>query len=639
MTLPAFLLANADCNFVWLGCKRFVIPTVNTRWSPARVLTLVAAQTALAILLGGVVPLLIAGQLWGWLIRLLGIFGASQSIVMVGLMALCWNQRVTRLGQNPDLAIGLPPARYCLGRWALGLIYFAVLGLITPLAMLITVENIYGQTAWRREHARLVAQGERLTFRELLGPEIPAEQNAGAAPIFKPFFDQAGNDGKVSAEVTNAMKNALFVPSHYLPEKSAKALRQAKRPENMAEWSAAYRKMVAAPELDDPAWAKQLQLPAPGDPARDVLAGLAMGDAIVADICTAAARPRAQFPVPWQEGFGISLQHLARMKQIQLNLQLRCAAYLAVGETNSAFATATNALNVAELLREEPLLISQLVRIADGAIAVNTLWQGLATHQWTDAQLAVFQERLGRVDYLSGLIRAFEGERVCGIVGLDALITGNVPGEPVLGAMRRAVMVVPLGMLRENQVALVRGHTAMLTDLRAHIAQAPQAGFAASAQALAKQESARNAELAYLRYGTPSDKRLEGDPSARYSPFTALARMLLPALARAETKAARGQTVNHLAITACALERHRLAHGSYPETLDALLPAFLPKPLLDPMTAQPFHYRRTDDGWFLLYSVGEDGQDDGGVFRAKAKGPILDWPWPVPTRPDEGSLF
>ena len=59
------------------------------------------------------------------------------------------------------------------------------------------------------------------------------------------------------------------------------------------------------------------------------------------------------------------------------------------------------------------------------------------------------------------------------------------------------------------------------------------------------------------------------------------------------------------------------------------------------MVNQPFHYQRTDDGWFLLYSVGPDGKDDGGVLQSadkKATGD-KDWPWPVPTRPEKRTLF
>lgn len=42
---------------------------------------------------------------------------------------------------------------------------------------------------------------------------------------------------------------------------------------------------------------------------------------------------------------------------------------------------------------------------------------------------------------------------------------------------------------------------------------------------------------------------------------------------------------------------------------------------------QPLSYRRTGQGRFLLYSVGWDGKDHGGVpGQAVAQG---DWVWPM----------
>jgi len=165
------------------------LPAVNARWSLGRLLAQVAIKTTLAVLLGVLISLAVTGQPLGWVMWLLGVFAASQSIVLSGLTALCWNRRAMRLKENPALPIGLLPARHRLARWALGFIYFVVLAVVTPLAMLVTVENVYGELAWRRERAPLVARGERLTIREILGPEIPAAENAGAAPIFQPFFD------------------------------------------------------------------------------------------------------------------------------------------------------------------------------------------------------------------------------------------------------------------------------------------------------------------------------------------------------------------------------------------------------------------------------------------------------------------
>ena len=42
------------------------------------------------------------------------------------------------------------------------------------------------------------------------------------------------------------------------------------------------------------------------------------------------------------------------------------------------------------------------------------------------------------------------------------------------------------------------------------------------------------------------------------------------------------------------------------------MPEFVPKVPLDPVDGQPLRYRRNADGTFLLYSVGENGKDDGG---------------------------
>ena len=636
MTLPAFLLAAADSKFAWVGCKQLAVPSVNARWSLARVLALVTAQTGLAVVVGCGFSVLAVGRPLGWVIWLLGLYSACASAVTVVLAALCWNQRVVRLKENPSLPLGLPPSRFRLGRWVLGFFYLVVLGLITPLAMLVTEENVRGQLAWKRERAQLVAQGERLTFREIFGPEIPAADNAGAAPIFRPFFDYdpsafAGgpitdSESALIGQSSNAVariKEAVFVPYNYLPDKPEGPAVYPRHQENMADWSAAYRKLVASPRKDEPSWKTELKLPAPGDPARDVLAGLAPGDAVVAEMCAAATRPRAQFAVRWGEGFTASLPLLTILRSAQQNLKLRCVAHLALGETDAAFTDATNALNVAELLREEPFLISQLVPIAQGALVISTLWEGLVKHRWTDAQLAVFQERLGRMDYLQRLVRAFEGERANGIVYLDKLITGppatGRAGEKGGAGFARVGRLIPLGMLRQNQVAETRYYTDLLTDLRGRFTTVPQTGL-----------------VPLITRAEREEAKFERMP---YSPFTFTVKMIAPAIAHHQAKAVRLQTTVHLAITVCALERHRLAHGGYPENLDALVPTFMPKPLPDLMNGQPFHYRRTEDGWFLLYSVGEDGKDDGGVFRAKKGYPIQDWPWPVPTRAEAGSLF
>jgi hypothetical protein len=96
------------------------------------------------------------------------------------------------------------------------------------------------------------------------------------------------------------------------------------------------------------------------------------------------------------------------------------------------------------------------------------------------------------------------------------------------------------------------------------------------------------------------------------SPYKLLAAIAIPNLSKAEQTTAHNQTMVNEAQIVCALERYHLAHGKYPETLDALSPQFIEKITHDIIGGQPLVYRPTADGQFLLYSVGWNETDDGG---------------------------
>jgi hypothetical protein len=63
-----------------------------------------------------------------------------------------------------------------------------------------------------------------------------------------------------------------------------------------------------------------------------------------------------------------------------------------------------------------------------------------------------------------------------------------------------------------------------------------------------------------------------------------------------------------------ALRIWKSEHGDWPESLEALVPSILPAIPLDPFAGdgQSLRYSRTD-GSYLLYSVGANGTDEGGV--------------------------
>jgi hypothetical protein len=121
-----------------------------------------------------------------------------------------------------------------------------------------------------------------------------------------------------------------------------------------------------------------------------------------------------------------------------------------------------------------------------------------------------------------------------------------------------------------------------------------------------------------------------------HSPFYLLARIAIPNFTKAMQVCAFNQTLANEAQIACALERYHLAHGEYPETLDALAPQFIEKLPHDIIGGEPLHYRRTDDGKFLIYSVGWNEKDDGGVVAKDKSGNEDrvngDWVWQYPQK-------
>ena len=87
-------------------------------------------------------------------------------------------------------------------------------------------------------------------------------------------------------------------------------------------------------------------------------------------------------------------------------------------------------------------------------------------------------------------------------------------------------------------------------------------------------------------------------------------------------------------------------HGEAPQSLSALVPEVLPCVPVDYMDGRSLRYRRQPEGGFLLYSVGEDGEDDGGDASLPPGRTNLrmiwerkDMVWPAPATADEVEAY
>ena len=83
-------------------------------------------------------------------------------------------------------------------------------------------------------------------------------------------------------------------------------------------------------------------------------------------------------------------------------------------------------------------------------------------------------------------------------------------------------------------------------------------------------------------------------------------------LSKVLNKAMRAETERSMVICAIALKRYGVRHGKPPASLNSLVPEFVEFVPVDYMDGQPMKYRLNADGGFVLYSVGEDANDDGG---------------------------
>jgi hypothetical protein len=110
------------------------------------------------------------------------------------------------------------------------------------------------------------------------------------------------------------------------------------------------------------------------------------------------------------------------------------------------------------------------------------------------------------------------------------------------------------------------------------------------------------------------------------------------------------ETADRVVVTAIALKRFQVQHGKWPATLTELVPEFFSSVPIDPYAGTPLHYHPKADGTYLLYSVGDNGKDDGGDPTNSTSGGsnpnyswqnlrARDWVWPQPATAAEIQNF
>ncbi|HTI99192.1 MAG TPA: hypothetical protein VL527_09940, partial [Dongiaceae bacterium] len=493
--------------------------------------------------------------------------------------------------------------------------------------------------AWNEYRQAREAAGIHFDLKEVAPPPVPDDENFALTPVvascYLQMLNEHGQRHPYNTNVVNQLNFNLYFPDSAIAQKDLKIGSWQKGTfTDLRPWQNYYR---AQPTTTAPAQsvaeAPFPVSPQPQTPAVDVLLALSKYDATLDALRAAAKLPYARFPLEYDsaEPPTILLPHLANIKKTVVFLQLRSIAELDAGQPDQALADWKLGLRCNEALRQEPFLISQLVEIAGQNILTQPLWEGLARHQWSDVQLADIEATLAGQDYPANFRTGMLGELACGIGSVEYLRRSRNFGELVswTSSSRQNDMPDPMELLYAMAFHLM-----------------PDGWF---------YQMERNLAQMYERYSLPLvdqtnriisptlNRQLATEAGIRLqtkSVANAATRLLFPALGRASLKTAQCQTMVNEARIACALERYRLAHGQYPDSLADLTPQFLVTVPHDLINGEPLHYRREAGDRFTLYSVGWNQRDDGGrVVLGKGETPSADpdqgdWVWTYPAHVD-----
>lgn len=496
--------------------------------------------------------------------------------------------------------------RFC--RWLLDPLRLRVyLWIVVCLATLIGVTyaavNGHGARVWQRMRAELEAKSVQLDRAAFTPARVPDDQNFTMTPLLAPLFDFKPG----TQEWRDTNMSALSQRLNRLKTDGPKG----------GGWMLAGR-------TDWEGWIDVLELKgvtnATTPPAQAVLDHLRPYEPILAEVREASRRPAARFNVRYEHEhpFEILLPHLGILRGWARVLALRASAHLALGHLDAAFEDLRLGLYLAETVRDEPILISQLVRGASVRSLAQPLWEGLADRRWTAAQARALQDSLERMDLWGAMVRALNAERAFSHATLEyvcehpSILPTLGDSSPKSGGSAAFFFgLIPSGWVRLEQAEYHRLYQEFLDVLGS-----PPPRHVDPVQVVAATDRL--------------DAQLKEPLFRKHRMF---ARMLIPAITAVVSKTANIQSVADQMALACALERYRQAHNRWPDRLEVLMPDFVSHVPKDMIRGGPLQYRPSGEG-YTLYSLGWDGADNGGNPGKNDKGrwdmSTGDWSWRMP---------
>ena len=323
---------------------------------------------------------------------------------------------------------------------------------------------------------------------------------------------------------------------------------------------------------------------------------------------------------------GVFLPHLQPMRRLAQLLSADALRSAEAGDGLTALEDINAVLNLSEQCDEHPFLINGLVGLSIRVMSFRAVQTVLIKHPglWSDEQLTELTHRLASVEvsheawlnserlwFYDYLQRTYTddgngGGQITkqGVQNFESYGSGSDPfGGPhmpytnamiVAGLPAASVLVAPRGEMRRiydelMDQAILEGYKPL---------------WEYDQEALMESRVERMAETHITRL--------------RYLPII----IFMPALSSVTKTIHNEAGLREGVLIGITLELYRREHGDWPDALSALSPTYLPSIPVDRLTGAPVKYRVKDAGP-VVYSVGVDGDDDGGRPPVERDGDIV----------------
>ena len=310
------------------------------------------------------------------------------------------------------------------------------------------------------------------------------------------------------------------------------------------------------------------------------------------------------------------MPHISVIRDAAQLFSLRMEAHLVLGESQAAYADFQEGMQSYRALSEEPTLIAGMVQASTISSLVSSVGAGLSDHHWSDAELEKIEQDLESVHLALDYQRSISGERAFVNSIYDLILEASPSKRRNLLANLSAppvtewpFIVIPRRLFRDNQLRSNQEMDRLLGMVK---------GDGKSLAFGEKVQSTAQASESWEKY------------------YYFMHRLITAVYESIPDRFTRQETRVRQARLACALERFRIAKGSFPASLQELVPEYIAAAPLDIYSGKPMIYRRQGEGSFVLYSVGPNRVDDQGFVDPKIseyKQPDVVWYFAPTTAP------